>query len=125
MLRAFLLVALGGGVGAAARFGVSLWLADAAQRFPVHTLAVNLAGSFAIGVLGPALARQPAGRLMLVTGLLGGFTTFSAFSLEAVALVQAHRAGAAFAYVAVSVGGGLALAALGFALGRMLAPGYS
>ncbi len=119
------MVALGGAVGALARYGVAVWLSVPTGRFPFATLAVNLAGSFAIGLLGPALLRHDAWRLLVVTGVLGGFTTFSAFSLETLALFQAGRTGAALIYVIGSVAGGVLCAALGFALGRWLSLPHS
>lgn len=112
---AALLVALGGAVGAVVRYAVGMWAVPDA-RWPWGTLAVNLVGSLAIGLLAPSLARHDAARLLVVTGVLGGFTTFSAFSLDALALLHAGRAGAALGYVAVSTVGGLALCALGWKL---------
>lgn len=109
----FLFVAAGGAMGAAARHGVSmLALAWFGAAFPWGTLLVNLAGSFAIGVLaGQGLGGNA--RLFWVTGLLGGFTTFSAFSLEAVSLWErAPWLGAA--YVAASVGLGVAAFGVGW-----------
>lgn len=122
MVRALLLVAFGGAIGAAARYGVAVWLSASMATFPWHTLAVNLIGSFLIGLALPALLNRPAAQLLVVTGLIGGFTTFSAFSLETLSLMQAGRPGAALLYVVASVLGGLLLAALGFALGRLLVP---
>lgn len=112
-----LLVFVGGGLGAVLRYGTTLALPrpDAAA-FPWATLAVNLAGSLAIGVLAGVLVGKDAARLFWVTGLLGGFTTFSAFSLETLGLLQSGRTGAAAAYVLASVLGGLALAGLGWAM---------
>jgi len=111
------LVALGGGLGATARYGVSLlalaWLGPA---FPWATLAVNVLGSLAIGVLAGQGLAGPA-RLFWVTGVLGGFTTFSAFSLEAVGLWEKSPALAAL-YVAASLGLGFGGFALGWWLGR-------
>lgn len=102
-----LLAVLGGGaVGAGLRWGlaelVHQWLG---RGFPWGTLAVNLLGSLAIGWLWAWLppAGMPHLRLLLVTGLLGGFTTYSAFSLETLALVQGGQAGRAAAYVALTV----------------------
>lgn len=83
--------------------------------FPWATLGVNLVGSLAIGMLAGLLAGKDAARLFWVTGLLGGFTTFSSFSLETLGLLQSGRTGAAAAYVLASVLGGLALAGLGWA----------
>jgi CrcB protein len=113
-------VALGGAVGAAARYLTGL----AAIRligpgFPWGTVIVNVAGSLAMGVLVVALAHLSANRFapLLMTGLLGGFTTFSAFSLDAVALFERGQGVAAAGYVAgsvvLSIGGlvaGMALA---------------
>lgn len=99
----FLFVAAGGAIGAAARYGVSLLsLAWFGAGFPWGTLVVNLVGSFAIGVL---VAQGIAGnaRLFWVMGVLGGFTTFSAFSLEAVGLWE-RAPWLGMAYVAASVG---------------------
>lgn len=106
-LNSLLLVACGGAIGACGRFLISTWL-FVPGAFPWPTLAINLLGSFAIG-LAWGLGVQQAwfelwGRYLLVVGLLGGFTTFSAFSLEAVALIE----------------GGRNLAALGYALGSVL-----
>ena len=89
--------------------------------FPWGTLAVNLTGSLAIGlVMTLLLARgaDPTYRLLLVTGFLGGYTTFSAFSLE-VLLLEARRWDAAALYVAGSVVLGLLATALGLGLGRL------
>ena len=83
----WLLVALGGALGSVARYGVSrLWPA-ASGGFPVPTLTVNLIGSFAIGLLymwlvGRAGMGHDGARLFWMTGVLGGFTTYSAFALE-------------------------------------------
>ena len=116
-----LLVAAGGALGAALRYlagaGVSRLLAPG---FPYATLFVNVAGSFAMGVLFIALARAGQAHLspLLLTGLLGGFTTFSAFSLEAVALMEEGRLIAAALYVGGSVVLSIAALMLGLALGR-------
>ena len=86
-MQGFILVFLGGGLGAAARHGVNLLSAQyAAMRFPLGTFLINVLGSLLIGVLAEWFALRshlPAElRLFLITGVLGGFTTFSAFSLE-------------------------------------------
>ena len=101
-------VALGGAVGAWARYWVSTVLFVPGQ-FPWPTLAINIAGSFGIGLLW-GMGQQAEwfeswGRYVLVVGLLGGFTTFSAFSLETLGLFDGGRAAAAIAYVAASVAG--------------------
>jgi CrcB protein len=105
-VSAILWVALGGGMGAVLRLLLATWFATPG-RFPWATLFINIAGSFGIGLLF-GYGQQQAwfeqwGRYLLMTGLLGGFTTFSAFSLETVALVEAGRPVAAVAYVAASV----------------------
>jgi CrcB protein len=112
-----LLVALGGAAGAVARFLVSLAaMAALGAAFPWGTLAVNVAGSAAIGVAAGAGLEGPA-RLLLVTGFLGGFTTFSAFSLETGTLF-ARSAPLAVLYVAASVALGLGAFGLGLWLMR-------
>lgn len=102
-----LLVAAGGAVGSVLRYLVSLWSVHAfGTGFPWGTLAVNVAGSAAIGLCAGLGVAGPW-RLLLVTGVLGGFTTFSAFSLEA-ALLWEREPWLAAAYVLASVGLGLA-----------------
>jgi fluoride exporter len=106
----WLLVFLGGGIGAAARHGVNLGAARMfGFAFPWGTLIVNIAGSLAMGLLAGWLAlKAGAGwsqhtRLFLATGILGGFTTFSAFSLDAALLYQRSEVALAAGYVAASV----------------------
>ncbi len=101
----WLLVALGSALGGVARFGVSTfgvrWLGPA---FPWGTLAVNVIGSAFIGWLSASLPMQPvSARLFLMTGVCGGFTTFSAFSLELVGMIERHSFASAAAYVVGSV----------------------
>lgn len=117
-MSVLLLVGLGGAAGSILRHLVAL-AATAAMGtgFPWGTLAVNAAGSTAIGVLASLGLRDDA-RLLLVTGLLGGFTTFSAFSLET-AQLWARAPWLAALYVAASLGGGFA----GFAAGQSVARG--
>lgn len=117
-----LLVALGGAIGSVLRWA-AVWAVARLPRaagFPWGTLGVNLVGSCAIGfVLALAFERglvAPALRLFLVTGVLGGFTTFSAFSWEALVLARDGHTLAAAGYVAGSVLGGLAAALLGASL---------
>lgn len=121
-MRAALLVFLGGGLGSVLRYGVGL-LAARAGAAPLGTLAVNLVGCFAIGWLARVLPDPLGGgaeaRLLLMTGLLGGFTTFSAFSLDAAGLALKGDGALAFGYVAASVAGSLAAVAAGFWLGGL------
>ena len=115
----FLIVFLGGGLGAALRHGVNrLSLAWFGPSFPVGTLFVNVAGCLAMGLLiGILAAMEPVSnnlRLFLATGILGGFTTFSAFSLDALTLYERGQIGLALGYVAASVVLSLAAVAAGF-----------
>lgn len=106
MINAMAWVMLGGSLGALGRFLISTWLITPG-RFPWATLVINIAGSFAIGVLWGFGQQQPWfenwGRYLLVVGVLGGFTTFSAFSLETAAMVESGRHAQALGYVLASV----------------------
>ena len=113
LFHPLLWVGLGGAAGASARFLLSTWLFVPGQ-FPWPTLMINIAGSLGIGLLW-GLAGQQAwfeswGRYLLVVGLLGGFTTFSAFSIEVVGLVEGGRLPQATAYVTASIIGCVAAA---------------
>jgi fluoride exporter len=116
---------VGGGLGALARylFGL-LAAASLGAAFPWGTLGVNIIGSMLIGFLAHILPAAESGgalwRLFLITGVLGGFTTFSAFSLETLQLVNRGDAGLAFVYVAVSVLLSLGAAVLGWSAGRLV-----
>jgi CrcB protein len=113
-----LLVALGGALGSLARYGASLLVADALGRVEWGTLAVNALGGFAIGIIGARIGPdQESLRLALGVGFLGGFTTFSAFSLETVRLMQ-HQPVMAAMYVAVSLILSVGGCWLGLSLGR-------
>jgi CrcB protein len=114
-----LLVALGGALGSAARFGVGVAAARLfGLAFPWGTLIVNIIGGFAMGVLAARVGPENENlRLALGTGLLGGFTTFSAFSLETVRLMQ-HQPAHAALYVAASVVLSVGACGLGLWLGR-------
>ncbi len=113
-------VALGGAVGASLRYLTNLGaMRLIGPGFPLGTMVVNILGSFLMGVLVVVLARKGGNALapLLMTGVLGGFTTFSAFSLDALTLWERGQTALAVAYVAGSVilslaaiGGGLLLA---------------
>jgi CrcB protein len=110
-----LLVVLAGGLGAATRYLVSVLFIS--PRFPWATLGINLVGSLLLGALvGAAAHRQlhPAVVSTLGAGFLGGFTTFSTFSLEALQLLRAHRPAAALTYLLLSAIGGVLTAAVGY-----------
>lgn len=124
MLGNILMVALGGAIGSVARYGVTLAaLRLTGPGFPLGVLAVNVAGSFLMGVFVALAAQRGLTHLspLVATGLLGGFTTFSAFSLEAVTLYERGAVGQAAAYVALSVVLSLAALALGLGATRSLA----
>ena len=108
--------AAGGAIGSVLRFAVGVRFPSAPGALPFETLLVNVTGSILIGLLMPALATRPEGRAFLVIGICGGYTTFSAFSLETVTLIQSGRIGLALLYMLLS----LALCAAGTWLGLVL-----
>lgn len=126
-LSASLLVALGGGIGAWLRYvaGLAFVGAGISSRFPWATLSVNVAGSLAMGLLAGWLIRHGAQgegwRLLLGVGLLGGFTTFSAISLELATMIQRGLLASAFAYAALSMLAALAALFAGLAMTRVVA----
>jgi CrcB protein len=108
-------VAVGGAIGAAARYGLVQAWPVAPPGFPVTTLAVNVSGCLAIGLL-LGVERGPVTRAFVGTGVLGGFTTFSTYAVESTSLWRADRPWAAAGYVAVT----LACALLATRLGMLL-----
>lgn len=124
----FFAVAAGGGLGSVARYAITLAVTQwFGLRFPWATFGINVGGSLAIGILaelslGKSFAGSPVPRLFFITGILGGFTTFSTFSLDAVTLVAEGRALLSVAYVACSVIAGIAAAYGGMALVRAITP---
>lgn len=114
-------VALGGAVGAVGRYGISLLPWKGA--FPLLTLATNFLGAVAIGFLSGLFSQRllgERGKLFWQTGVCGGFTTFSTFSLETISLLQAGRYLAGGGYAALSLAGCLAGVLLGQALARLI-----
>ena len=121
MMAGYLAVFVGGGLGAALRHGVNLASARLlGTAFPYHTLIINVTGSLVMGLIAAHFALKgdasQSWRLFLTTGILGGYTTFSAFSLDAALLYERGELGLAALYVlaavALSIGGlfaGLAL----------------
>ena len=120
------LVLAGGALGSVGRYLVTVWMADRLGAvFPWGTLTVNVVGSFLIGLIA-TLADEfggigPQARLFLVVGVLGGFTTFSSFSLESLRLIEQHEPSRAVMNVVGSIALGFAGALLGVAAGRGLA----
>ena len=119
-VMATLFVAVGGTLGVLARFGIGkLTVHDESLLW--STMGINIIGSFLLGLLVAGTWFDHDVRDGIGVGFLGGFTTFSTFSIQAVLEVDAGEPGRAFAYVTGSVVGGLAAAGLGHALGRSLA----
>ena len=116
MVKNFLLVALGGGIGSALRFCTSLYIP--AKYFPWPTLLVNVIGSFIIGLVFALSLKDQSflynWKIFLATGLCGGFTTFSAFTIENMDLLQSGRWLLALTYIALSIVLGIGAAFLGF-----------
>ena len=123
-MRDLLLVAAGGALGSAARYGVGrLGGPQASGAIPWHTFLINATGAFAIGLLLVAAARLgwPGWwRPFLAVGILGGYTTFSTFSLETVELILRGSYGVAAAYAAATLVVGLLATGCGILLGRTL-----
>ena len=114
-------ISLGASAGAVLRWLAGLWLNDRWSGFPLGTLFVNCAGGLLVGIALAWFERTPDEmlRLLLVTGLLGGFTTFSAFSVESLVLLQRGEWALALGHALAHVVGALACAAIGF---RLAAP---
>lgn len=119
----FLLVMAGGAIGSGARYGVGmLALRKLGPQYPWGTLAVNLIGGFAMGLLAGWLVRNGGSeqtRLLVGVGVLGGFTTFSAFSLDAVTMIERGQWGVAIGYALVSVIGSVLALFAGLSLVRV------
>ena len=120
MIKNLLLVGLGGGIGSMLRFGTALLFNN--KLFPYATFAVNITGCFLIGVFWGMSFRSfdsnEYWKLFLMTGLCGGFTTFSAFTLEGIGLLKENKTGLFFSYVAASVLIGLVATYAGMKLTR-------
>lgn len=113
-MNPYLLVAAGGALGSVARYGTGVLVGKFwSSTFPLGTMLINIAGSLAMGLFIGFLARttpgwQADGRLFVAVGIFGGFTTFSSFSLDAVAMFERGEIGQALLYVLVSVIVGIA-----------------
>ena len=124
-MKHLIFIALGGAGGALARHWLSgLVHSGAGSHFPYGTLAVNLLGSFGIGVLYVLILERgsihPDWRSVAMVGFLGAFTTFSTFSLETIALLENGQPGTALSYVLLSVGVCVAAVWLSMSLTRLL-----
>lgn len=120
-----LLVAVGGAIGSVARYLVGLGATRlAGPNFPFGTLTVNIAGAFAIGLLVEMIARRfdasAEMRVFIVTGILGGFTTWSSFTLDTMVLLERGEIGLSALYLLASLLVSFAAVFAGLALGRAL-----
>ena len=115
---------MGGFIGTISRYFSTVLIQKFIRNyFYAGTLGVNLIGSFVIGILGLLFLKEslhPGYRLFFITGILGGFTTFSSFSLESLKLIQEGRTLEAFLYITGSVTGGLLFAFAGWHAGRFI-----
>ncbi|MEO0379083.1 MAG: fluoride efflux transporter CrcB [Pseudomonadota bacterium] len=122
MFTTLSLVALGGAIGASLRWlsGVAMLRALGPSDFPVAIIAVNVVGSFLMGVFVVAAAQRGLTHLspFVMTGILGGFTTFSAFSLETMTLIERGQMASASLYILLSVGLSVGALALGLIAAR-------
>ncbi|SFM31620.1 fluoride efflux transporter CrcB [Shimia aestuarii] len=121
MVTSLAYVALGGAMGASLRYLVGLGVVRlVGHGFPMAIITVNILGSFLMGMFVVAAAYRGLTHLspLVMTGLLGGFTTFSAFSLEAVNLFERGQVGAAVSYVLISVLGSIGALVLGVIVAR-------
>jgi len=109
-----LLVGLGAAIGGMSRYGIMRLLSK--SDFPWATVVINLSGSFLLGVVAAVWAKDHPIRLLLGIGILGGFTTFSTFSLDLVEQLRSNQPLAALMNVGIQVLGGLALCALGYSV---------
>jgi CrcB protein len=123
MIKQLLIVAIGGGTGSMLRFIIQKILQPQhAAAFPTGTFLINLTGCFLIGVLwnlaGRWLQWNEELRLLLMTGLCGGFTTFSAFTLESIGLLKENKTSLFLIYITASVFGGLLATWIGFRISK-------
>lgn len=121
-MNPFLQVALGGAVGATARYSLARAIPFHGPEFPIATGIVNVLGCFLMGMLSAFMAYRWNNHYapLLLTGFLGGFTTFSAFSLDALTLFERGLAGGALIYILASVILSLVAVVVGMTLGRGL-----
>jgi CrcB protein len=124
MVRSFIAVGAGAAIGAWMRWGLSVWLNPSRSPVPLGTLAANLIGGYLVGIALGWVTHRPdmpaEWRLFLITGLLGGLTTFSTFSAEIVQHLTRQQYGTAALGVALHLFGSLLLTALGLYTYRLL-----
>jgi CrcB protein len=124
LLAALTAVAVGAVLGAWLRWGLSYWLNPRLEQLPLGTLTANLVGGYLIGIAVAVFAAHPGlspfWRLLVVTGFLGGLTTFSTFSAESVALLGSGAWGGAVLHAGLHLVGSLAATAAGIATVRLL-----
>ena len=125
-MYSFIAVGLGAAIGAWLRWGLGGWLNPALVEFPLGTLAANLVGGYLIGIAiayfmqNPELS--PEWRLLIITGFLGGLTTFSTFSAETVTLLVRGQYAWGVAIIVAHLGGSLAMTVLGLASFKWMNP---
>ena len=123
MIKNFLIVGLGGGAGSMLRYAVQRFFqAQGIATFPTGTLMVNIAGCFLIGILWSIASRSLTWneemKLLLMTGFCGGFTTFSAFTLEGIGLLKENKTALFVIYLTASVVGGLLATFIGIRIAK-------
>lgn len=118
MLRELAFVGLGAGGGGVLRYLLNLSIQS--EKYPFATTIINLSGSFALGIVATLWAKDHPMRLLIGVGLLGGYTTFSTFSLEVVEQIKKGQIGAAGANIVLQTVGSVALSALGMWLASKL-----
>jgi len=115
--NSFFAVGIGAAIGAWVRWGLSIWLNPILPTLPLGTLSANLVGGYLVGIAAACFANSPylspELRLLTITGFLGGLTTFSTFSAEAVGLIARQQYGWALSHILVHLLGSLAMTALG------------
>jgi len=117
-MMGYLIVFVGAGVGGMLRHFLNIWIARlAGTHFPMHTFVINITGSIVMGIITALFALKGGGtghlRLFLATGILGGYTTFSTFSLDAILLLERHD----YLLAAYYIGGSVVLSLLGLMAG--------
>ena len=127
--RALAVIAAGGALGAIARYGVGLALPHGDGAFPLGTFLINVVGCLLIGALIVVITEwtqaHPLVRPFLVTGILGGFTTFSTYAVDAEQLVAAGRVGTAAAYIVGTLAAAVVATWAGIRLARAVRPGVT